>query len=191
MNIFIAKNDARNGPYTSEQVVDMVRKGEFQMSDLAWSEGMAEWRPIHSIAGIVEAVLPPLPSTTGKELSAMKSTSTPTEPSAPVPPQPVASIAPGQLGREKQVVSGCFIVAGLATMLFWILYYIAAINTPGSKHYHQEIFIVMDVRLQSGALFGLGLYEVGECMQKGTNFKKAWWAFGYALFAAVCYLLFY
>ena len=31
------------------------------MSDLAWQEGMSEWKPIHTFANIVEAVLPPLP----------------------------------------------------------------------------------------------------------------------------------
>jgi TM2 domain-containing membrane protein YozV len=61
MNIYIAKNNARNGPYTNEQVVEMVQNGDVLMSDLAWSEGMTEWHALHSMPAIVEAVLPPLP----------------------------------------------------------------------------------------------------------------------------------
>ena len=61
MNIYLIKNDERKGPYSIEQVVDFIRKGEYLMSDFVWREGMTDWQPIHALADIVEAVLPPLP----------------------------------------------------------------------------------------------------------------------------------
>jgi len=62
MNIYLSKNNESQGPFLIEQVGEMVRKGEYMMSDLAWREGMADWRPIHALADIVMVILPPLPS---------------------------------------------------------------------------------------------------------------------------------
>ena len=62
MTIYIAKNEEKQGPYSFEDVVGMVRKGEYTLSNLAWREGMADWKPLHSFTDIVEAVMPPIPS---------------------------------------------------------------------------------------------------------------------------------
>ena len=61
MNIYIKKDGQRKGPFSIEQVGQLIRKGECLMSDLVWREGMAEWQPIFSIEDIVEAALPQEP----------------------------------------------------------------------------------------------------------------------------------
>lgn len=61
MNIYIHKDGRRDGPFSSQQAGDLIRQGRYSLSDLAWHEGMADWQALHSIADIVEAVLPPEP----------------------------------------------------------------------------------------------------------------------------------
>ena len=61
MNMYLAKNNERQGPFSIEQIGEMVRKGEFQMTDLAWREGMAGWEAIHKVPDVVAAILPPIP----------------------------------------------------------------------------------------------------------------------------------
>jgi len=98
MNIYIVKNSERQGPYSIEQVVGFIRKGEYLMSDLAWREGMADWQPIHTLADIVSAVLPPLPVEPEEQASPVTPPPIPEQqPSTPNPPtvERSASIAPG------------------------------------------------------------------------------------------------
>jgi len=52
MQIHVARGGQQSGPYTEEQVRDMVRSGLLSAADLGWHEGMAEWAPLHTIAGL-------------------------------------------------------------------------------------------------------------------------------------------
>lgn len=61
MNIFLIKNNERQGPYSLAQIVEMNRNGQCAVSDLAWHEGLNEWKPIHNIAEVIDAILPPVP----------------------------------------------------------------------------------------------------------------------------------
>ena len=56
MQIHVAKDGRQSGPYSVEQVQDMVRTGLLSGTDLGWHAGMAEWLPLHSIP---ELGLPP------------------------------------------------------------------------------------------------------------------------------------
>ena len=66
MTFFVLKTGNRLGPFTAEQIANMVRKGELVMSDLAWCEGNSQWFPIHQNHDLVAAVIPPLPDSHGK-----------------------------------------------------------------------------------------------------------------------------
>jgi hypothetical protein len=61
MNIYLSKNNKRHGPFAIEQVREMIQKGEFMMSNLAWHEGMNAWQPIYTLPDMVKSVLPPIP----------------------------------------------------------------------------------------------------------------------------------
>jgi uncharacterized RDD family membrane protein YckC len=51
MEIHIAKNGQRMGPYPEAQVREMLASGTIAGTDLAWHEGMADWKPVSSVLG--------------------------------------------------------------------------------------------------------------------------------------------
>ncbi len=46
MQIYLARNNVQAGPYTLEQVNNMLASGEVVLTDLTWHEGMPQWRPL-------------------------------------------------------------------------------------------------------------------------------------------------
>ncbi len=46
MQIYLARNNVQAGPYTLEQVNNMLVSGEVLLTDLAWHEGMAQWQTV-------------------------------------------------------------------------------------------------------------------------------------------------
>ena len=60
MNIFIAQNGSRIGPFSLDDLRNRVAQGETLLSDLAWHEGRTEWVPLHQIPEILDQVIPPL-----------------------------------------------------------------------------------------------------------------------------------
>lgn len=50
--ILVLKDGEELGPYTLEEINRTLSSGEFLTSDLAWHEGLAEWVPLKSIAGV-------------------------------------------------------------------------------------------------------------------------------------------
>jgi len=59
MNITIHKNAQQLGPFTVSQVAEMLKSGQLALEDLAWTEGMEEWKPLSSFEN-----LPPLSAQT-------------------------------------------------------------------------------------------------------------------------------
>ena len=49
-NIHIARNHQSLGSFSEESVRDGIRDGRFTSSDLAWREGMPEWKPLGEMA---------------------------------------------------------------------------------------------------------------------------------------------
>lgn len=46
MQIYLARNNQQAGPYTVEQVNQMLASQQILLTDLAWHEGMAEWKAL-------------------------------------------------------------------------------------------------------------------------------------------------
>lgn len=46
MNIYIHKNDAQNGPFTKQQVLELIKSQAFSTTDLAWQGDPEGWIPI-------------------------------------------------------------------------------------------------------------------------------------------------
>lgn len=46
MQIYLARNNQQAGPYTLEQVNQMLASQQVLLTDLAWHEGMSEWRAL-------------------------------------------------------------------------------------------------------------------------------------------------
>ncbi len=46
MQIYLARNNEQAGPYTLEQLNQMLANGQVVLEDLAWHEGMPEWKKL-------------------------------------------------------------------------------------------------------------------------------------------------
>ncbi len=46
MQIYLARNNQQAGPYTLEQINQMLASQQVLLTDLAWHEGMAEWKTL-------------------------------------------------------------------------------------------------------------------------------------------------
>ncbi len=51
MQIYLARDNVQAGPYTLEQVNNMLASGEVILTDLAWHEGMSQWQPLGDLTG--------------------------------------------------------------------------------------------------------------------------------------------
>lgn len=49
MNWHFIQQDEQQGPVTDEQIKALIASGNLSADDLAWCEGMAEWKPIREI----------------------------------------------------------------------------------------------------------------------------------------------
>ena len=55
--LFVASNGQQTGPFTADQIRQMLAGGSLKSSDLAWREGMAEWRPLAEVLPSAGAAL--------------------------------------------------------------------------------------------------------------------------------------
>jgi hypothetical protein len=46
MQIYLARNNQQAGPYSLEQVNQMLASQQVLLTDLAWHEGMTEWKTL-------------------------------------------------------------------------------------------------------------------------------------------------
>jgi uncharacterized RDD family membrane protein YckC len=56
MNYHIARKGQQLGVFTADAVARKLATGDLDGTDLAWTDGMTEWQPIHSIVEITAAV---------------------------------------------------------------------------------------------------------------------------------------
>jgi hypothetical protein len=54
MKVYLAKpGGEKQGPFTVEQINQGLAAGKFLENEYwAWHEGLAEWKPLHDIAGV-------------------------------------------------------------------------------------------------------------------------------------------
>src|ERR1700677_1840196 len=53
MNIYIAQNGQRIGPYTVAEAQALAAAGTVHANDFAWYEGLADWIPLQQVPGFV------------------------------------------------------------------------------------------------------------------------------------------
>jgi hypothetical protein len=46
MQIYLARNNQQAGPYTLEQLNQMLANQQVMLTDLAWHQGMTEWKAL-------------------------------------------------------------------------------------------------------------------------------------------------
>jgi hypothetical protein len=68
MNIFIAKSRTREGPYSLDQLKELIQQNKVSMSDKVYYEGCSDWTRITDLPELVRMVLPPLPGEDSQSL---------------------------------------------------------------------------------------------------------------------------
>jgi hypothetical protein len=72
--IHVARDGAKLGEFTLEQIQEGLRTGQFRPSDLGWQTGMPDWRPLSELAGVAvpptAGAMPALPLATAAGVSA-------------------------------------------------------------------------------------------------------------------------
>ena len=52
METYVLKGEEQQGPYSNEEIVRMAEEGTLLPDDLAWQEGMEDWRPLVEVPAI-------------------------------------------------------------------------------------------------------------------------------------------
>jgi uncharacterized RDD family membrane protein YckC len=118
MQIHIAKNGQRMGPYSETQVRDMLAAGSIARTDLAWYEGMADWKPAGEVlpASTAPAIpAPPVPPLT--PLTPVTPSPVAPTPGAPISPV-VRPIDPNLAGRGSRLMA--FLIDGFIFTLCFV-----------------------------------------------------------------------
>lgn len=50
--IHVARNNIQQGPHSLDEIHSLLASGQLSATDLAWKEGMAEWKPLRTIPGV-------------------------------------------------------------------------------------------------------------------------------------------
>src|SRR5205814_3451748 len=58
--IHVARDGAKVGEFTLEQIHEGLNTGQFRATDLAWQSGMTDWRPLSEVVGGTTAAAPAL-----------------------------------------------------------------------------------------------------------------------------------
>jgi len=61
MDTYIHRNNLQQGPYTDEQLRELLANSGVSLEDLAWREGLAEWRPLKTFFSSSPTGVPPVP----------------------------------------------------------------------------------------------------------------------------------
>lgn len=54
LTFLVYQGDKQNGPFTQEQLLQMLQDGKFSKKDLVYYEGLGEWKPIEEVFEIEE-----------------------------------------------------------------------------------------------------------------------------------------
>jgi hypothetical protein len=46
---YLGRGDRQEGPHSKQQIIQMLQTGSLSPTDQVWTEGMAEWTPIHAL----------------------------------------------------------------------------------------------------------------------------------------------
>jgi len=61
MRLYLYRKDQQEGPYTEDQLRDLVKYGGIKETEYAWHEGLSDWQPLNEIISFKEASAVPPP----------------------------------------------------------------------------------------------------------------------------------
>ena len=62
MSLYLYQNEQQTGPFSEEQISQMLRAAIVSPDTLGWKEGMSGWKPLSTIVSLPNPGLPPTPS---------------------------------------------------------------------------------------------------------------------------------
>lgn len=114
MQIYLARNNQQAGPYTVEQINQMLASQQVLLTDLAWHQGMAEWK---ALGELTEGKLEYQP--VGYAPSAPFSTSTQASETASVTPSHTIQVNKKQ-GTIELASLGSRFLAKIVDLALWL-----------------------------------------------------------------------
>ncbi|WP_445115732.1 RDD family protein [Acinetobacter sp. WZC-1] len=126
MQIYLARNNQQAGPYTLDQINQMLASQQILLTDLTWHQGMAEWKPLG-------------------ELTQGQLVYHPAGHSLPVHPTQNSTISRIEVSRtEKNELAsfGSRILAKLIDLLLWL----PAASIPSFFMNQQEVTQLADIQ---------------------------------------------
>lgn len=62
MELYLNQNGEQVGPYTEDQISEMIHSGALTRNDIVWHEGLSEWQPLHAVFDLPTPVAPAAPA---------------------------------------------------------------------------------------------------------------------------------
>jgi hypothetical protein len=53
-DIYIFQNNKKEGPFSEEQITQMLKAGDLSNISLAWRDGMPDWQPLNTLMAVIE-----------------------------------------------------------------------------------------------------------------------------------------
>jgi hypothetical protein len=69
MSLYLYQNNQQTGPFTEDQIGQMLRTGIISPDTLGWKEGMSDWEPLSGFTSLANTGLPPTPPVRKSPLS--------------------------------------------------------------------------------------------------------------------------
>jgi hypothetical protein len=135
MNLYVAKNQQKHGPYTVAEVQSRIATGEFVESDLGWHDGVQGWQPLSQLLG-------PLPATPQ------------VGPSIPsIPPAPL---------KSSGLAKASFIIALVGIGVWLVLVVTAAVGVSSGMGERSPLMVIVGLGMMAfmavnlmGAVLGI------------------------------------
>jgi hypothetical protein len=177
MDYLVRRGDEQFGPYTLAELQEYAQSGRILLSDLARSEGLADWVPVSQILGNI-----PIPAAAPAVVIA------PAEPLVPLPPNLHWAIVLilGVLTRQLFNCGWAFVLANWARKLsgtnkamVYVAMYPAGILSgivalAAGVGTHQEILsIIGGVLFIAGIIFYIvGIFKIRDAMEDYYNSRE-------------------
>jgi len=158
MNYHLARNNEHLGTHPAEAIRNGLSNGSYLSTDLAWTDGMAEWKPLGSLVEFAAANLPPGAAATTVvppilEAGALQEGGS----HAAFSGQPVQHVVVGVMPTPGTAIASLVLgIVSLVTCYFGLLFAI-----PGAICGHMAL---KSIRLSGNRLQGRGLAVAGLVM---------------------------
>lgn len=125
---FVGRNGQQTGPFNVEQLKEMAANGQLNGTDLVWREGMAEWQPASSIAGIFPGSSSAAEAPSGNPAPLVQATVLPPLSGAPVGPRPNGMALTGMILGIVSVTVGLCCCYGFPFNIAGIVFSVIGMN---------------------------------------------------------------